>query len=94
MSRRDLAEALRRDDLWLAGGAGRFTLLDTVAVSRCPSRDPEVLLVEFEDGQPCVAELMAGEDTPRDPAEDESDACDLCDGAGCRVCLAVPGWNG
>ncbi len=50
MSCRDIAEALRRDDLWLDAEAGRFTLLDTVAPSRHPSRDPEVLLVELEDG--------------------------------------------
>ena len=45
----------------------------------------------------CAVEIREDEAHPRDAElEDEcaDDACDCCRGAGCRLCLAVPGWLG
>ena len=39
----------------------------------------------------CEGELLADDE---DPCSGELDECDRCQGAGCRACLAVPGWLG
>ena len=46
----DLAEALRRDDLWVDAETGRYAPLYTVSASCRPAAHPEVLLVELDDG--------------------------------------------
>lgn len=59
----DLAEALRRDDLWVDAETDRYALLGTVASSRRPVTDPELLLVELSGGDVVQAlALCSGDD--------------------------------
>ena len=43
----DLAEALRRDDLWVDGDA-RYVLIDTVSDGQGPAGEPEVVLADVD----------------------------------------------